>query len=465
MFNLNKYQQKFYKDFNINIIDNKIDEETRNKLKDKSTIENLYNEMCNDINYDKEFKNIKYILTIGDIHGDFKMLIYILKSYCIIKPIEKNNNFYKLENYKPKYEYEYELNYNYSLLNNFVIIQVGDQLKGIRYGPNKSYKDTLYINEEEKVLDFMNVLREQAKELNENENRNVYVISLIGNHEYINLENFINKKCKDTDIKCKEYNKFIKDEKENIICGRYFMVSINGFIFAHCGVIKSLIIDLDKMFPKLDIINNLEKIDNLNDKIKYFDIIVRILMLIKINKIEKEEIDKKFDNNTLLNLVNNKYLYNKSKLSSNIIDLYEIFHMDNIVIGHNMIYDGIDKTNIKIENIDKNINVYNVDTGLSNSFLKLNKDKIPDYSYKTFLFFKTNPAKNNHLIKQVLFLEFDEKNNLKQSNFSNIEFISTKEPYINEDGTFTNKFSKKIYDYRDLTDEERTKQLNYCISK
>lgn len=453
----------------------------KNKIKNKdytytpTDINKFYNDKC--AGYEQEeIKNIKKIIVIGDIHGDYKMLLYILKKHKIIIPAEKSyKRIVELDDkdvairdmYKDKkisdrkvFEFEYELNPS---LKDIIVIQLGDQLTGYRAANTQAYKDINYNpNEDEKVLMFMTILKEQSKKLNKEKNLNVHIISLIGNHEFTNLRG-IYSKCSHEDSSCIDYytspdlrvdrRAFIKHELKNILCGRDYFFSYNGFVFAHCGLINSLIVRLDAMFPHLNIIKNLKQLKTLDEKIDYYNKLIKLLVFIKVEKIKDDDItlikEKKIynsiDKKILADIANSKEAINNG--NHNIENTVQLFHLNNMIVAHEMIYDGIKKVEYQVK-IDgektEKVNVYNLDTGLSNSFFnrftaKDGKDEEgnilegkPKYGYIDRITTKfVSPAKNNQLLKQIMIIEFDDDNKVKDITYDTIEHIKFDEPYIN----------------------------------
>ena len=102
------------------------------------------------------------IIVLGDIHGDFSMLIYLLRK---AKVIDKSNKW---------------------IGGTTVIVQVGDQIDSCR--PNKlgdCLNPDYMVNdkaEDIKVLEFMTELHSEA------EKHGGSVYSLVGNHELMNVD-------------------------------------------------------------------------------------------------------------------------------------------------------------------------------------------------------------------------------------------------------------------------------------
>ena len=316
-----------------------------------STINDIYLNKCK--NEREKIGFVEDIYAIGDLHGDFDVLIKILIKYNLIVKTKKYN-------YK-NFNFEYKLKDN---LKSLCIIQLGDQLDGNRH---LDYTKNNFKDEDDKIVYFFDNLKEQSKKLKE-----VYIISIIGNHEFMNLIK-IYKYVSPNNLNIRD--QFIDDNKLNILCNRYYCFVVNGFVFSHCGIIKSLILNLDLMYPKLNLINNLNQLDNINDKIDYLDKLIRILMINNIYKNEKDDKDDKINEDKLRELLY-KFFGARKFFGGKIEDLNincselnsinEIIHIDNMVIGHTMQYHGI--KNYKCSNYKSNKNIFVIDTGLSGSF-------------------------------------------------------------------------------------------------
>lgn len=148
---------------------------------DFNTINKKINEFCNNNIIDKEIKNIDFLFTIPDIHGDVMALIDILSVYNFITITKSKDDLFDLiKTYKYIDLCQY-ININESL-QNIVLVQTGDILDG--YRSNHSDYD-YYYNHDEEALNIMLKIQKQANELD----RNVHVILLYGNHEINNLLN------------------------------------------------------------------------------------------------------------------------------------------------------------------------------------------------------------------------------------------------------------------------------------
>lgn len=172
------------------------------------------------------------IIAIGDLHGDYKLTIRILRD--VAKVIDNHKNWIGGET---------------------VVVQVGDQIDRCR--AEKCDEDGVTKDDEasdEKILMFMTELDKQARK------SNGMVISLLGNHELLNASgnmNYVSRKG------LLQYGNTIEEGRKKRIqlfspgnrlgtfmgCSRVSFVIIGSFIFVHGGITK-------KIMDKLMIRNN-----------------------------------------------------------------------------------------------------------------------------------------------------------------------------------------------------------------
>ena len=107
-----------------------------------------------------KYNMVKRIIAIGDIHGDFNILIDLLK---LGKVIDDNN---------------------YWCGGNTHVVQLGDQIDGCRpsYNNNNCKNPSSYVSRDIDVLNYMTELNIQANLVGGK------VISLLGNHELMNVD-------------------------------------------------------------------------------------------------------------------------------------------------------------------------------------------------------------------------------------------------------------------------------------
>lgn len=179
------------------------------------------------------------IIAIGDLHGDFELTLKALK---LAKVIDNNNKWIGGGTY---------------------VVQVGDQLDSCR-PINKRCDDPTNENlssysgdtpEDIKIMEFLNDLNEQAIK------DKGAVISLLGNHEIMNVEGKMHHVSYQDIVKFKNYTKDSTNNKnlsfdtpmearihafkpgneyaKLLACSRLPAVIIGSFIFVHAGFINS----------------------------------------------------------------------------------------------------------------------------------------------------------------------------------------------------------------------------------
>lgn len=134
------------------------------------------------------YNNVKYVFTIGDIHGDFEVfkntILNIGKNKNILRFTKnKNSNIFQIYN-KRIFNINFELcriNRNLIKNDNFIIVQLGDLI----YSAFNSVQGD--ENEEIKLLMFVFSLYDEFKKLNEINGLNCRYIQLLGNHEILLL--------------------------------------------------------------------------------------------------------------------------------------------------------------------------------------------------------------------------------------------------------------------------------------
>ena len=185
------------------------------------------------------------IICIGDIHGDFKLMIDCLE---LGKVIKRNPNIDK-KTY-PKNINDYQWTGNKS-----VVVQVGDQIDRCRPTLTKCDDPTATPDDEGSdiiILEFMSDLHKKALE------SGGAVYSLLGNHEIMNVEGNMNyvsyegakQFLDDKDIEGQETKKIYKDGIEKrrnnfsqgekyakfMACTRQSVLIIGSNIFVHAAV-------------------------------------------------------------------------------------------------------------------------------------------------------------------------------------------------------------------------------------
>ena len=263
----------------------------------------------------------KRIIVFGDLHGDFDLTIRLLK---LAKLVDSKNSWIGNDTY---------------------VVQVGDQLDNCR--PNEKKCNELnseineYVKETEaediKLLKFLTKLDMEANKYNG------AVISLLGNHEIMNVMGNMNyvsyndvEKFKNYVDKSKPSLKFNSGKEGRIhafkpgneyakllACTRIPAIIIGSFIFVHAGIINEFVEKLD--------------IKNRND-------------LFKINYIMRKWLLNMIDKNNVINIINNANYSmfwdrilgaippnmnnNDPKCVKYLDKVLQLFKVDKMIIGH-----------------------------------------------------------------------------------------------------------------------------------
>lgn len=152
------------------------------------------------------------IIVLGDIHGDYDLLIKMLKMGQVI---DDNNNW---------------------IGNDTVVIQLGDQIDSERKGVDKGLRvsNTNYLlSNDIKILEFMTELHNKALK------HDGAVYSLLGNHEILNVQGYFNYVSKND-----MYEGRKEDFKPNgkmakfLAHNRYSALKIGDYLFVHGGIIS-----------------------------------------------------------------------------------------------------------------------------------------------------------------------------------------------------------------------------------
>lgn len=188
------------------------------------------------------YSDVKRIIALGDIHGDLKLAKKLLQ---IAKVIDDNNNWIGKDTF---------------------VVQIGDQIDSHR--PQKNN-----IEKKKDYADDINVLKFFTKLHKEATKDNGAVISLLGNHELMNVMGdmryvshnniscFSNNCCYDDGIN-NRINKFkVGNEYSKFLgCTRMSAVIINDILFVHAGILPE--------FAKKNDILNRDNLDEFNNCIK-----------------------------------------------------------------------------------------------------------------------------------------------------------------------------------------------------
>ena len=348
-------------------------------------IENIYNfkkiwtEKCSKYDITSQphvLPAVKRIIVIGDIHGDWDMIIKALK---IAKLIDKNKNWIGGET---------------------VVVQVGDQVDRCRYsGVPCNNKGATSPDEgnDWKILQYFTKLHHQAQKVGG------AVYSLIGNHELMNvkgdfryvsyegLREFDNfKKPDGTIIKDGEEARrwafnFGNPVSEFLACTRQVALVIGSNLFVHAGVLPKIAKKYSvKNLNQLMSLYLLDKLDKPNDykdifnSADYSPLWNRVFGNIGVQKYQKSS--------KYLNLAETK-----NKCDSLLNPLKEIYKVDKIFVGHTPLLDhGIGSV--------CNGKVWLTDYGLSKAFDKFDKTSSQTDS-ETDEHYHRNDARNAQVLE------------------------------------------------------------------
>lgn len=327
----------------------------------------LHNKYCPTYNYiPTNLPATRRIIALGDIHGDYKLCIKLLK---IAKVIDDDLKWCGEDT---------------------IVVQVGDQIDRCRptNGDNCGMKDTTIDDENSdiRILKYFTALDNMAQQ-------NIppgKVISLLGNHELLNVQgvfkwvsfegikSFNNyKDPKNPQIifqsgeEARKYafksgNKYAKF----LACSRIGSVIIGSNLFVHGGLI-------DHFINLMGIENNSE-LDDINVKLKKW--------LLGIEK--QQTIDNLINSdpryysifwNRFLGRLPSNIKYTDESCSNNIEKVLKIFKINSMIIGHTpQSFEFNDKINSTCSN-----KIWRVDNGSSKAFdafdrLYLKYNKIND---------------------------------------------------------------------------------------
>ncbi len=285
---------------------------------------NFFKKYCKEYDYiPTVLPKTRRIIALGDIHGDFKLCIKLLK---LAKVIDKNYNW---------------------IGEDTIVVQVGDQIDRCRPYNGKScdLKDTTIDDEHSdiKILKFFTKLNKEAQ-------KNIppgRVISLLGNHELLNVQGYFNYVSYEGIEKFNEYSdpenpqlifksgeearkysfKPGKEYARFLGCTRLGAVIVGSNLFVHAGIIDHFIRQLN-----IDVTTgNTSDLEDINLKIQKW----------LLGLIEKKYVDdiisgseySMFWNRILGDLPSNVSL-NDPECSNNISKVLKIFNINSMIIGH-----------------------------------------------------------------------------------------------------------------------------------
>jgi hypothetical protein len=282
--------------------------------------QDFHNKYCSEYNYIPTIlPKTRRIVALGDIHGDYNLCIKLLK---IAKVIDDDLNWIGKDT---------------------IIVQVGDQIDRCRpyNGMTCDMKETTLEDENSdvKILKFFTKLDKIAQK----NNPPGKVISLLGNHELLNVHGFSNYVSyeglqKFNDYKDPENPKLLfksgeearkysfkpgKEYARFLGCTRLGAVIIGSNLFVHAGLINHFIDQL-----KLDKETDL---DDINFKIQKW-----LLGLIEKNFIEDIVSGNKYSMfwNRILGYLPSNVNIKDNRCSESISKVLKIFKINSMIIGH-----------------------------------------------------------------------------------------------------------------------------------
>lgn len=339
---------------------------------------NILNHNNSDMKSEKKFKfdnrtiipEQRRIIAIGDIHGDLKLALQCL---VIAKVIPYCKDYFT--NKKTSQDLYKNLNKIKWIGDDTHVVQVGDQVDRCRPLNNKyeCHEENITKDDEPSdiiILDFFTFLHIQAVK------SGGAVISLLGNHELMNINGDLTYVSKLGIDQFKNYNnnyngvegrkKFFErggKYAQFLSQSRRSVVIIGSTMFAHAGIIKKFMDKLNKDKPinkKKDAIDILKNINKIVSEWIFNELVTSENISYIINSPESL-----FWNRILGGFSNNKE--NCDKYLNNVLD---ILGLDRMVIGHTpYIKDGITPA--------CNNKLYRVDIGASKAFNNYNPDPKP----------------------------------------------------------------------------------------
>ena len=275
--------------------------------------------------------NRQRIVSVGDLHGDYKATVKILMT-C--KVIPKNSSIYP-----SKYETIKWIG------GSTYLVQLGDILDG----KSRSYNNS-FIDNEFHIFLLLLSLKKQAQRKKGN------ILFIFGNHELMNMVGdyrYVSNTSLKTNGGITKRNHFFKTGSlfcKNMSEHYYGMVKIRNMVFVHGNIHKT--------------IANTYTLDKINTILKKF-------LLDKLTSTEYRDFKTIYDNSNIGICWSREYSADKLS-SSKCAELQQIlkkFKASHIIVGHTVQENGI---NLECENKQ----IIKVDVGLSGAFDSINKQAL-----------------------------------------------------------------------------------------
>lgn len=298
------------------------------------------------------------IIAIGDIHGDLELAINTFK---FAKLIDDKHNWIA----EPL---------------DTVVVQVGDQIDSCRplsyiFDCQKTANDKA---EDMLVIEFFDTIHDKARKYGG------AVYSLLGNHElmnvngnfsYVSFENLDNFSFENYHGREGRKNAFKQGGPiaTKLGCTRPSIIIIGDTMFAHAGIMPSLIQNLEYL-----------NMDN-RSKIRYLNLIVRRWLLNKMSESEKKLSDYIINDQKdspfwtrIYGMIKENTDINSAECENSVGKILNIFKVGHLVVGHTpQISNGINGT-CCTKSIDSKL--YRIDSGGSRAFNNVLK-QVRGYSY------------------------------------------------------------------------------------
>ncbi len=284
--------------------------------------EELHKKFCPGYSYvPTVIPKVRRIVALGDIHGDYKLCIELLK---IARVINDDDNHLKW------------------IGGDTIVVQVGDQIDRCRpYNGNTCNMKETTIDDEHSDLDILKLFTKLDKMAQKNKPPGK-VISLLGNHELLNVQGSLNY------VSYKGLTKFVYKDSKNptiiyksgeearrqsfrcgnkyskfLACTRLGAVIIGSNLFVHAGLI-------DRFIEELKIKNSID-LDDINSKIKKW-----LLGLIGQNCVKDIIAGNSYSMfwNRILGSLPPDVDIKDGRCSKHISEVLEIFKINSMVIGH-----------------------------------------------------------------------------------------------------------------------------------
>lgn len=328
---------------------------------DKKTINNfvnnVYPQICEGNKYiPSVLKEVPRLLVLGDIHGDYKVFIQMLRIGNVIDVDQRGNIVWTG--------------------GDTYVVQVGDQIDRCRPVGNStcSQKSTTYEDEasDVKIMKLANELHLQAVKVGG------AFISLLGNHEIMNASGIMSYV---SYLGLREFDNYVDPVTKQVIkkgedgrvhafapgnelgkmmgCTRLPAVIVGSHLFVHAGIINGLIREIG--------LNNVDDLETINVSIRMW--LLGLLKKKYIGKIIEGSQTSMFWTRILGNIPPNVEYTNPTCINS-IGKVLELFRVDSIIVGHtpqSFTYsDDINQT--------CSGRIWRVDNGSSNAFSRFDHD-------------------------------------------------------------------------------------------